>query len=170
MPKNWCLWTVVLEKTPKSPLDSKEIKPVNLKGDQPWIFTGKTRLKLKIQYFGHLMWTDDSSKNSLMLVKIESRRRRVHQRMSWLDGITDPMNMNLGKLQEMVREREAWHAVVHRIAKSWNMTGQLNNNNVEETQCASYSGTWEIYGSKLLTCDALCCQFLYWSIGCCCCC
>ena len=76
-----------------------------------------------------------------MLVKIESRRRRVHQRMSWLDGITDPMNMNLGKLQEMVREREAWHAVVHRIAKSWNMTGQLNNNNVEETQCASYSGT-----------------------------
>ena len=73
--------------------------------------------------------------------RIKSRRRRVHQRMSWLDGITDPMNMNLGKLQEMVREREAWHAVVHRIAKSWNTTGQLNNNNVEETQCASYSGT-----------------------------
>ena len=75
-----------------------------------------------------------------MLVKIEGRRRRVHQRMSWLDGITDAMNMNLGKLQEIVRDREAWHAVVHRIAKSWNTTGQLNNN-VEEIQCAIYSGT-----------------------------
>ena len=75
-----------------------------------------------------------------MLGKIEGRRRG-HQRMRWPEGITNAMNMNLGKLQEMVREREAWHAVVHRIAKSWNTTGQLNNNNVEETQCASYSGT-----------------------------
>ena len=164
MPKNWCLWTVVLEKTPKSPLDSKEIKPFNLKGDQPWIFTGKMMLTLKIQYFGHLMWTDDSLKNSLG--KIEGRRGRGRQRMSWLDGITYAMHMNLGKLQEMVRGWEAWHAVVHGISKSWNTTGWLNSNNVEEIQCASYSGTWGIHGSKLLTCDASHCQFLYRSIGC----
>ena len=74
-----------------------------------------------------------------MLGRIGGRGRGRHQRMGWLDGITDTMNMNLGKLQEMVRDREAWHAVVHRIAKSWNTTGQLSNN-IKEIQCASYSG------------------------------
>ena len=124
MPKNWCFWTVVLEKTPESPLDSKEIKPVNLKGDQPWILTGRTlMLKLKLQYFGHVMQTDDSLEKSLMLEKIEGQRRRGHQRMRWLDGIVDAMNMNLGKLREMVRDRETWCAAVHGVTKSWTWLG-----------------------------------------------
>ena len=80
-------------------------------------------LKLKLQYFGHLMRKDNLLEKSLMLGKIEGRRRRAHQRMRWLDGITDAMNMNLSKLQERGRDREAWHAAVHRIAKSWTRLG-----------------------------------------------
>ena len=76
-------------------------------------------LKLKLQYFGHLIQTADSLEKSLMLGKMEGRRRRGHQRMRWLDGITDVKDMNLGQLQEMVREREAWRAAVHGVTKSW---------------------------------------------------
>ena len=94
MPKNWCFWTVVLEKTPETPLDSKEIKPVNLKGDQSEYSLEGLMLKLKFQHFGHLLLTDDSLEKSLMLGKSKDRRRRGHQRMRWLDGITDAMNMN----------------------------------------------------------------------------
>ena len=99
VPKNQCLQTVVLEKTPESPLNSKEIKPVNLKSDQPWIFTGRTdaEAEAELQYFGHLMQTDDSLEKSLMLGKIEGRRRRGSQRMRCLNSITDAVNMNLGK-------------------------------------------------------------------------
>ena len=94
-PKNWCFWTVVLEKTLKSLLDSKEIKPVNPEGNKSWIFIGRLMLKLKLEYFGHLMWRTDSLEKTLMLGKIEGRRKRGWQRMRWLNGITDSMDINL---------------------------------------------------------------------------
>ena len=89
---------MVYEKTLKSPLECKEIQPVHPKGDQSWMFIGRTDLKLKLQYFGHLMRRADSFAKTLMLGKIEGRRRREPQRMRWLNGITDSMHMNLGVL------------------------------------------------------------------------
>ena len=113
--------------TPKLLRDSKEIKP-GLKEINPESLEG-LMLKLKLQYFGHLIRRADSLKKTLMLEKIESRRRRGRQRVRGLNGIIDSMDMSLSKLREIMKEREAWHTAVHRVAKS-DMTEWLNNNNV----------------------------------------
>ena len=138
--KNWCFPTVVLEKTLESPLDCKEIKPVNLKEINPEYSWEGLMLKLKLQYFGHLMWRADSLEETLMLGKIEGRRKGGGQRIRWLEDITHSMDTSFSKVWEMVKDREAWRAAFHGVTKSWTWLSHWTITTITQKRCCRCLG------------------------------
>ena len=142
-PKNWCVWTVVFEKTLESPLDCKEIQPVHPKGDQPWVFIGRTDAEAETP----ILWPPHAKswllERTLMLGGIGGRRRRGWQRKRRLDGITDLMDMSLSELWELVMDREAWHAVIHGVKKSWTRLSEWTELNWTELNSRYWMPAYE---------------------------
>ena len=159
----------MLEKTLESPLDSKGIKPVNPKGNQPWIFTGRTDTEAEAPIIGHLMWRVDLLEKTLMLGEIDGKRRIGEQRLRWADSITDSMNKNLSKLWETVKDRESWCAAVHGATKSriW-LSNWTTTTKTAFTACKKTDDSW---GEFHLFCDTIQVHYVHniskysWSTG-----
>ena len=140
------------QKTLQSPLDSRDSKPVSSKGNQHWIFT--EGLMLKLQYFGHLVQRTDSLEKTLMLGKMEGKRRMERQRMEWLDSITKSMDMSLSKLWEIVKDREAWHTAIHGVTKSWTQVRDWTNKQIPLTYFTHLSVRQEVSWEQEATSSA----------------
>ena len=152
VPKNWCFWTVALEKTLESPLNCKEIQPVHSERDQPWDFFGGNDAKAETPVLWLPHGRVDSLEKTLMLGGIGDRRRRGRQRMRRLDGITDSMDMNLSELRGMVMDREAWRPAIHGVARSRTLLSDWTDWTEGSLVCCSSLGHKESYMTEWLYC------------------